>query len=136
VAHSTVKPFQSPSKPLPIWLRSLLWLQQGSSVVTLGLISATLTLYAFTVYAPRLWSQEYDQLQKLQREERELTATNETLKNQIAQQAQRPDTGLVPSKPSSAIFLSPAPVPPLHKAQSPVAQPNLLPPTSNVPLAY
>lgn len=85
-------------------LRFMLKLQQASSVITLCLVMATLGIYAWTVYVPRLWSKEYRNLETLQRHERHLTATNESLKNQLAKQAEEPKAGLTNPKPEQAIF--------------------------------
>jgi hypothetical protein len=99
-----------PSAPItPVWLRSLLMVQRGSSVVTFCLITATLAVYAWTVYTQQTWAREYSKLENLQRNERQITAANEVLKNQLAQQAERPGTGLVPPTPDKTIFLPPAP---------------------------
>ena len=93
----------------PLWLRSLLFLQRGSSVVTFCLIGTTLAVYAWTVYTQQLWSREYRKLENLQREERQLTGANEVMKNQLAQQAESTGTGLVPPNPANTLFLPPAP---------------------------
>ncbi len=96
-------------RKIPVWLRSLLIMQQSSSVITFLLVVFSLGIYACTVYAQKQWSQEYRQLQKLQRNERQLTATNEMLKNQAAKDAQRSESGLVKPDVSLPIFLHPAP---------------------------
>ncbi len=46
-------------------------------------------VYASSVPIPQMWSQEYEQLKSLQRQERELTAANETIKNDLLKQAQQ-----------------------------------------------
>jgi cell division protein FtsB len=123
------------ARPLPLWVRSLLMLQRSSSAIVFCLIVSTLALYAWTVYIPRLWSKEYKKLETLHRHERQLIATNETLKNQLAQQAERPETGLANPNPAHAIFLAPTSV-------SPQSQPKPLAPSDHqssvtaIPLAY
>ena len=84
----------------PIWLRFLLFVQHGSSVLAFGSISITLSVYAGVVYSQQQWSRHYEELQKLQRDQRDLITANETLKNQLAEQAENPDAGLV--SPTSA----------------------------------
>lgn len=96
-------------RKIPVWLRSLLIMQQSSSFITFFLVVFSLGIYACTVYAQKQWSQEYRQLQKLQRHERQLTATNEMLKNQAAKDAQRSESGLIKPDVSLPIFLHPAP---------------------------
>ncbi|WP_224412412.1 hypothetical protein [Oscillatoria salina] len=97
------------SRKMPLWLRLLMLLQYSSSVVTFSLVTATLIIYAWTVYTQQQWSKEYKKLETLQRNERQLTTTNESLKNQLAEQAESPEAGLVPPNPSNTIFLTPTP---------------------------
>ncbi|WP_013325210.1 hypothetical protein [Gloeothece verrucosa] len=101
----TVESLKSSSRMISPQLRFMLQLQKVSSVITFCLIAATLGIYAWTVYVPRLWSKEYRNLETLQRHERHLTAANETIKNQLAQQAEEPKAGLINPKPEQAIFL-------------------------------
>jgi len=93
----------------PVWLKSLLFVQRSSDVITFLLIAATLTLYSWTVYTQQQWTKEYDKLQTLQRDERQLTTTNEGIKNQLAQQAEKPEAGMVTPNPRNTIYLQPAP---------------------------
>ena len=96
----------------PGWLRFLLLIQHGSSLVTLCLVISTLIVYAGVVYSQQQWSSNYEQLKKLQRTYRHLIATNESLKNQLAEQAEQPETGLVAPDPDNTIVLpSPSQVP-------------------------
>jgi type IV secretory pathway TrbD component len=96
-------------RQLPFWLRSLIGAQRSLSILTGTLAIAVLSVYGQTVYSQQLWSQEYRKLENLQRNERQLTAASEVLKNQIAQQAETSRAGLVPSNPDNTIFLQPAP---------------------------
>ncbi|MBF2001349.1 MAG: hypothetical protein IGS38_11585 [Synechococcales cyanobacterium M58_A2018_015] len=108
-----VRSFQP--KPIPRWLTALLWLQRGSAMGTLVLAAAVLVTYGWTVYLQDRWGQEYERLEVLQKQERQLIAANEALKNQMAQQAEDPTTGLLPPDPSNTIFLAPAPERPAVK---------------------
>jgi len=136
-ARNTNKIEQLPreSRRLPAKLRSLKAIEQISSVLTFGLVAAALGVYAWSVYIPRLWSQEYKTLETLQRHERHLTAISETLKNELAQQAEKPEMGLANPQPAQMVFLSPSSVAPLDKEQktSPVENRMLI---SKTPLAY
>lgn len=105
------------AKPLPGWLKLLIAAQRSSSVLTLCLVGSVLAVYGWTVYSQQLWSTNYQRLETLQRNERQLTAANEVLKNQIAQQAESPNSGLVIPRPDQTIFLQPAPL------RDPVAAP-------------
>jgi hypothetical protein len=72
-------------------------------------MTASISLYVSTVKIPQLWSQEYQHLEDLQQQERQLVAVNETIKYQIAQEAGK-NKSLIISKPESAIFINPAQV--------------------------
>ncbi|MEA5503389.1 hypothetical protein VB735_09760 [Halotia wernerae UHCC 0503] len=101
-------PIVSNSKTAPLWLLRLYNLHHYSSVVAFFLVAATLVVYGWTVYSQELWSQDYHRLQNLQRNERQLTTTNATLTNKMAEEAERPTTGLVSPTPARTIFLPPA----------------------------
>ncbi len=110
-------------------------MQQGSSAIAFCLATSTLIVYASTVYLQQQWSREYNQLQVLQREQRTLTALDATFENQLASQAQQPNSGLVAPSPSNTIFLPKA-------ADEPIAPPETLslsqPPSlaKRLPLGY
>ena len=92
---------------LPQNLQLLSLLQKGSFGLALVSLAASLGLYTSTVRIPELWSQEYRNLENLQRQERELTAINEKIKYQIAHEASK-DNRLAISQPDSAVFIAPA----------------------------
>ena len=94
----------------PAWLRSLLQVQRASSVAVMLLLGGALSLYGLTVYSEQRWSQEYQKLETLRLREQQLSATSEVLKNQLAKEAENPETGLASQKPGELIFLQPAPV--------------------------
>lgn len=118
----------------PHWLNQLLRIQRASTVVTTGLVTLSFAMYGWTVYIQHLWRGEFDRMQALERQERQLTAASETLRQHLANQAERPDSGLVLPTPESAIFLpAPSPAP----AQSPTSEPAVPPPLPvDVPMAY
>lgn len=121
-------------KSLPTGLQFLLRFQQATSVITLGLVGVALTVYGLTVYTPRTWSHEYKKLRSLQNHERQLTATNEILKNQLAQQAELPNSGLVRPNPNYNIFLPSSAVNTQFTSQASDPSANLL--LGQKPLAY
>lgn len=108
-AQQKVEKLNTAQQPQPMWLSPLLFVQRSSDIVTFVLVATTLTLYALTVYTQQQWTQEYRKLENLQRDERHLTTTNAVIKNQLAQQAEKPATGLVSPSPANTIFLTPAP---------------------------
>lgn len=97
------------SQALPKNLKTLCLIQKSSFGLAIATMTASISLYVSTVKIPQLWSQEYQHLENLQQQERQLVAVNETIKYQIAQEAGK-NKSLTISKPESAIFINPAPV--------------------------
>jgi hypothetical protein len=110
----------------------MMLVHRSSSAVTCCLVTAALAAYGWTVCIPKIWSHEYRQFQSLQRHERELTETNEALKNQLARQAER--SGLVQPNPSQSIFLTPTAAPANQPQKSAAAKATL--PLVSTPVAY
>jgi hypothetical protein len=125
-----VRPMPQP-RPLPIWVKLLLKVQKGSSVMTFLLMGTVLLIYGWTVFTQQRWGREYRHWEALQKHEQQLMATNEVLKNQMAQQAENPKVGLVAPDPSSMIFLAPAA--PRPAVQVELSTPDPIP---NKPLGY
>lgn len=122
----------------PLWLKLLSHLQQRFSAIAWLLVAIVLIIYGWSVYSQKKWNQDYGRLKSLQIYEQQLTRANEVLKNQLANQAQQPDMGLVPPDPAAAIVLQP-----IDKV--PQRTPNSLPPTApnshrkqltNIPVGY
>jgi hypothetical protein len=109
-----------PAPPLPNWLRLLVQAQRGSLIVTFALIVATLVVYGGTVYMQQLWSKEYRKLKTMQRSERQMLAASEVLKNQIIQQAESPNSGLVAKTPQHTLVLESSPIRTVKPATIPV----------------
>lgn len=105
-------------KQLPVKLQILLFLQRGSFVLAFTLIASSIAIYISTVRIPQIWSKEYRNLETLQRQERQLTAINETLKQKIAQEAENAENNLVPLTSTNAIFLPPASIVPQSGANA------------------
>lgn len=120
-------------RPIPDWLRLLIRLQRGSVIVTFFLVTAALVVYGSTIYMQQLWSKEYRKLQTLQRSERQMIAAGSVLKNQIAQQAEQPGSGLVPQSPNSTILLKPAPE---RSGVQPRSEEKGMEPPTSTPLGY
>jgi hypothetical protein len=79
---------------------------------------SVLAAYGWTVYLQQRWGHEYEKLETLKKQERQLVSANELLKNQMAEQAEKPTAGLLLPDPSNAIFLTPAPQRPEVKPKS------------------
>jgi hypothetical protein len=99
-----------PSKiKLPLGLKLLNRIQQGSTIVTGFLITGALLVYGSTVYVDKSTSRSVAQLDALQGESQQLTSANEALKQNLAEQATRPDSGLKPYQAGDTLFVAPAP---------------------------
>ncbi|MEM7725930.1 MAG: hypothetical protein AAF208_06095 [Cyanobacteria bacterium P01_A01_bin.45] len=99
-------PIMPASDAFPMWLQHMQKVQRYSSIAVFLLVLSNLTVYGWTVYAQQLWSQNSRNLQRLQRQERQLTTHNETIKNKMAIEAQKPTAGLVSPTPSGTLFLN------------------------------
>ncbi|NJN85184.1 MAG: hypothetical protein HC881_01205 [Leptolyngbyaceae cyanobacterium SL_7_1] len=105
------QPIQLPAdRSNPMWLRGLLVAQRGSTLITFCLSVAALAVYSWTVYSQQLWGREYQRLETLQRNERQLMTASESLKNQLATQAETSESGLILPNSENTIFLQTAPV--------------------------
>jgi hypothetical protein len=107
--QETGKTLSNPKLETPTWLKFLMTVQRGSTPITFLLVIGVLIVYGWSVYSQRAWSKAYGQLAQLQREERQLTATSEARKFQLAEQAKSSTTGLVRRDPANIIFLKPEP---------------------------
>lgn len=104
-AKAKVKNLTVRKEKVPAQIILLLAIEKGLSGLALIFLASSLGFYAWTVYLPKLWSQEYRKLETLQRHERQMIATNESLKHQLAQQAEKPEAGLTNPQPHQSIFI-------------------------------
>ena len=137
VSHITGQsmPIVPTATAMPLWLLRLHTLHRHSSIIAFLLVAAALVAYGCTVYTQEMWGKSYGRLQELQRHERQMTTTNATLTNKIAEEAEKSKMGLVSPTPANTIFL------PSASDQSDVPSPSTKPnseiqsPTSS-PLGY
>ncbi|MEM9976833.1 MAG: hypothetical protein AAF808_04310 [Cyanobacteria bacterium P01_D01_bin.2] len=106
----------STARRLPLGLRLLVGVQQGSTVMTGGLIATALVIYSWTVYLDKTVARSFQYLESLKVSTQQVTTANETLKHSMAQQAESPAAGFKPFEPRRAIFVSPAPTRPSVEA--------------------
>ena len=99
-------PTFSQSHNLTSNLRILSLVQQASFGLAIVSMATSIGVYISTVQIPDIWSQKYQNLEDLQRQERQLVSINETMKYQIAKEAGKSET-LSISKPESALFINP-----------------------------
>ena len=92
---------------LPHNLKVLSLIQKASFGIAIASMTTSIGLYISTVQIPKIWSQEYQNLENLQRQERQLVSINETIKYQIAKEAGK-NSKLEISNPESALFIQPA----------------------------
>jgi hypothetical protein len=107
-ANPVVRPL--PTAPAsPPWLQTLSYAQKGSAVVMTVSLAAMLSIYGWTVQIQNSWGQEYQRLQTLLRQERQLTSSNAALKQKIAETAEDPNALMTLPAPSQMLFLEPLP---------------------------
>lgn len=117
--HSSVLSLALPKQPkLPLRLRLLNGLQQGSAIVMSLLVTSALVVYGSTVYVDKSTNRALIELDALQGESQQLTSANEAIKESLAEQANQPDSGLRPHDTGDMLFLTPEP---LRKGAAPAA---------------
>ncbi|ASC70214.1 hypothetical protein XM38_011440 [Halomicronema hongdechloris C2206] len=99
------------------WLRWLRWVTIGTTWLTAGTVVSTLALYGLSVSLNRQLTETTSQLTQLERHEHRLTTANELLKHHLADQAKRPQAGLMSPHPEHVLFLTPAPQRPTEPPQ-------------------
>ena len=111
VDHSSVlAPIKLPKQPpLPFALRLLHRIQQGSTVLTGLLVASALVIYGSSVYVDKSTNQALAQLNALESESQQLTTANESIKQNLAEQAAEADSGLKPYEPGDMLFVTPEP---------------------------
>lgn len=137
--HSPNPPLLLRSRSTPLWLLRLCCLQRRFSAIAFLLVTGMVAVYSCSAYFEKMWNQARRQLEILQVHERQLTTTNEALKNQMGRQAQQPNTGLVPPNPAETIVLQPAPPRPPNAAESASSTANSAAQTAKtteIPLGY
>ena len=75
-----------------------------SSVLGLSTI-----VYGYTVYTQSLWRSQHGQLERLQLQESQQGVMDEHLKQNMAQAAERVDSGLLAPNPDRIVFIPSAP---------------------------
>jgi hypothetical protein len=108
----------------PVWLKSLLTIQQGSLIVFASLFGLSVIVYGYTVYTQDAWRTQHGQLRRLQSQERQQGVMNENLKHELAQAAEQPESGLVAPSPDRIVVIPSAqPRPTKSLPTPPVSQP-------------
>lgn len=119
----------------PLFIRTFLFLQRSSSLLTFGAIVATLGMYGLTVYTQQLWNQEYQELESLQRHERNVTNINEALKDQIAESNNGSNQDLIPLTPDKNVYIKPTVHSVFPESETPQMR-KIESPETDRPLAY
>ncbi|WP_310426883.1 hypothetical protein [Chamaesiphon sp. VAR_48_metabat_135_sub] len=118
----------------PVWLKSLLTLQQGSLVLFCSIFGLSSIVYGYTVYTQDMWKSQHSQLRRLQKQERQQGVMDENLKQQMAKTAEQPGSGFVAPSPDKIVFIPTAPPRPTKSIPAPPSpQPT---PASQFPVGY
>lgn len=122
-------------KQPPVRLKRLFLIQKLAFGIGSCLMISSALIYASSVPIPQMWSQEYEQLKSLQRQERELTAANETIKNDLLKQAQKDakeaQHELSYLRPDNVLFVEEADILPKSSTNKPKNSP-----FDSIPLSY
>ena len=117
-------PLRLPVQPsLPVRLQLLNRIQQGSTILTGVLMASALLVYGSTVYVDRSTDSALRQLDALQSESQQLTTANESIKQSLAEQAIREDSGLELHEAGDVLFVEPAPVRPSNEIEETESKP-------------
>jgi hypothetical protein len=110
----------------PIWLQHLLWWRRVTTGMTVISFGAMLVFYSWTVYTQQRWSQQYQALEQMKRNERQFLLTQQSITNSLRDSAAR--SNMVPLVPQRMIEVpaaspgsqpTPAPLLPPHVASPP-----------------
>gem|GEM_PF-4354067 len=135
--RSDIKPVViTPKKvEVPFWLKCFNFVTHTSSGFSIITVIGCFVVYGLTVSAPSEWTKKYGNLQELQKRERQLIFNNEVLKNQLAEEANEANSGLVtPDLSQSPVFLPQTDVEPLPKEEPVISSPKKIEPI--FPIAY
>lgn len=100
--------------PLPVWLRALKKIENLSVMVALLLVGSAVITYGWAVYSQQLWGKNYNRLDTLRRDERQILKGSELMKNDIARRTDPKQYGLVPRNSDHMVVIPSAPLrPPL-----------------------
>jgi hypothetical protein len=118
--------------PEPMWLKGLTVLQKLSLGTATLLTTAALISYSWSVHTQAQWNQQYQKLQILKRQERNLSAAIETFENDLVQNLSRYVPGLVRESREQSwyVIVEPNAIPtvPPASAVPPSLTPTLTPP--------
>ncbi|HIK37772.1 MAG: hypothetical protein NZ901_12970 [Geminocystis sp.] len=109
IRHQTLGQKQKKSQRFsdyPLWLQALIILEHASSILCYPTVAIALVIYGMTAYAPRQWTSKYQELQELQRRERQITMTEELLKETVVESAKEKGSGFInPQLTQPPLFL-------------------------------
>jgi hypothetical protein len=117
----------------PAWLKSLLTIQRGSSILFGSVLGLSVIVYGYTASTQGAWKTQHKQLKRFQAQEQQQAVMNENLKQEMAQTAEQPASGLVDPSPDRLVFIPSAPQRPAKSLPTPPSQ---SPPKSKLPLGY
>jgi hypothetical protein len=126
--HERVRQIDNYHRSVPAWLRSLLSLQRGATVIFGLVFGASALGYGYTVYTQDIWKRQHQQLRQLQTQERQQGVMTENLNHQYAIAAEHPQNKLLPPDPKKIVVVPSAPLRPT-KPLPPTSQLKSAPPS-------
>ncbi len=115
--------------PEPMWLKSLTLLQKISLGTAALLTTAALISYSWSVHTQAQWNQQYQKLQILKRQERNLSAAIETFENDLVQNLTRYVPGLMRESREQSWYVTvePSAIPSVPPAVPVAPSPSFIP---------
>jgi hypothetical protein len=117
---------------IPKWVLGLERCKRYSTMAASACVLALVPVYGLAVATQSHWSQGYQKLQELQRQEQQLIAARAQVRSQIVEKAQQ-QANLIPQLPATSVFLRPAPARPVAAHNLNTAE---LPTSALKPLSY
>jgi hypothetical protein len=97
-------------------------------------LGLSVIVYGYTARTQDIWKAQHKQLKRFQTQEHHKAVMAENIKQDLAQQAQQPSSGLVDPSPKRMVFIPSAPQRPVKAFASPA--PPASAPKSKLPLGY
>jgi hypothetical protein len=106
-------------------------MQRGSLIIFCTLLGAIALVYTYTARTQDLWKTQHQQLKRFQTQEQQQALMNEHLKQQLAETAEKENSGLVAPTPARIVFIPSATPRPTKSLPTPQEQTK-----SKLPVGY
>lgn len=122
-----------PPQPAPVWLKSLLTVQKGATVLFGMVFGLSSIVYGYTIHTQGTWRSQHRQWDRLESQGRQQSVITENIKQKLAETAADKKSGLVAPTPQQMVFIPSAPQRPVKSV--PLTQDQTTPVTK-IPTGY